>query len=85
MVHVLVVVPMIGNALLVTVGRIIGPIQIEDDALRDPLSLPFPQVELHQCDGQVVARLEVDGILQPGEGRLAGQIGLIWEAATDQL
>jgi hypothetical protein len=43
------------------------------------------EVELHQCHGQPVAGFVVDGALQAREGRPAGQIRLIPEAATDQL
>lgn len=83
--HVLLVVPMVGDALLVDVGRVIGAVEVEDDALGDPIASSFLQIELHERHGEVVAGFVAHGILQPGEGRLAGQIRLVGQPATDQL
>lgn len=85
MVHVLPVETVVGDAFLLTVGRIVGAVQIEDDALRDAVALPFLQVELDQRDRQAVAGLEVDGVLQARERRLAGEVAVSRQATTDQL
>jgi hypothetical protein len=94
--HVLLAVPMVGDALLVASAgraslgdplrcRVIGAVEVEDDALGDPIASSFLQMELHERHGEVVAGFVAHGILQPGEGRLAGQIRLVGQPATDQL
>ena len=76
---------MVGDPLLLAVRRIIGAIEVEDDALRDAIPFPLLQVELHQGESQAVAGFGVHGVLQAGQRGLAGQIRLVREPATDQL
>jgi hypothetical protein len=83
--HVLLVIAVVSDALLVAVRGVIGAIEVEDDALRDPVLSPLLQIELHECHGQAVAGFDVDSILQAREGGLAGEIGRVGQAATDQL
>ena len=68
---------MVGHPFLFAMRRIVGAIQIEDDARRDAVPLPFLQVEVDQRHRQAVARLVVHGILQSRERRLTGEICLL--------
>jgi hypothetical protein len=85
MVHVLTVVAMVGHPFLLPMGRIVGPIQVEHNALRTASPSSFHQIELDQHASQAVAGGGIDRVLQPAEGGLAGEIRLLWQAATDQL
>ena len=53
--------------------RIGRAVQIEQNPGRYAIALAFTQIESDQRDGQPVTGLPIDGVLQPGEGRLAGQ------------
>ncbi len=85
-VHVLAVVPVVGAAFLLPVGRIIRAVEVEHDVGGHAVPLPLAQVDLPQGQGQAVAALAIDGVLQARQRRLAGQVGPgLGQAATDQL
>jgi hypothetical protein len=76
---------MVGDPFLLAMGGIVGAVEVEHDVVRRAIPLSLLQVELHQRAGQPVAGFGIHGVLQPGEGGLAGQIGLMGETTTDQL
>ena len=84
-VHVLAIIAMVGHAFLPAVGRIVRAIKVEHDVRGHTIALPLLQVEPDQRHRQAVARLGIDGILQAGEGGLAGQVRLLGQASADQL
>ncbi|MDQ3493262.1 MAG: hypothetical protein M3452_08385 [Chloroflexota bacterium] len=66
--------------------RIVGPVEIEHQVGGDAVPFPLAQVNLPEYLGQAIAGPGTDGILQPGERRLAGKIGVGQrQAATDVL
>ena len=86
MVHVLLIVAMVRGPLLVAMGRVIGAVDIQQDAHGWAVLLPLLQIHPQQRMRQASARLPVHGVLQPGEGRLAGQVwATLGQLATDQL
>jgi hypothetical protein len=65
--------------------RVIGAVQIEHDVGGHSVPLLFAQVQLAQGQRHAVAALAIDGVLQPRQGRLAGQImPRLGQAAADQ-
>ena len=87
-VHVLTVIAVVGAALLLAVGGVVGAVQVEQDVGRHATSgaLPLLKVDRHQRLAEPVAGTPVDGVLQPGEGRLAGQVGpILGRPTADQL
>jgi hypothetical protein len=86
MVHVLAIVAMVADAFLLPVRRVIGPIEVQDDALGRPRPFALADVEFEQGRRQRFDRVAIDRVLQAREGRLAGQRGAGRRpAATDQL
>ncbi len=86
MIHVLPIVPVESGAFLVTVGRIVGAVQVDQDVGGDPIAFPLAQVEVAQGDRQPVADPPVHGIFQARERRLTRQISPgLRQAAADQL
>ncbi len=65
-------------------GRIISAIGIDQDVGGTVRLLPLGQVDAEERLRQPVARLAVDGVLEAGERRLTGQIGITEETAADQ-
>jgi len=65
-------------------GRIISAIGIDQDVGGTVRLLPLGQVDAEERLRQPVARLAVDGVLEAGERRLTGQIGITGETAADQ-
>jgi hypothetical protein len=85
-VHVLAEGAVVGGALLLAVDRVIRPVEVEEEALRDAVAAPLRGVDGEERHGQAVAGLAVGGVLQPRHGRLAGQVGAgLRQAAADQL
>ena len=85
-VHVLAVVAVVGGPLLLAVGRVVGPVQVEQDPRGRPAPLPLPEVDRAQGHGQAVAGRRPHRVLQAREGRLAGQVGpRLRQPAADQL
>ena len=72
--HVLAVEAVVGAPFLRPMGRVIRPIEVEDDVGRDAVALPLAQIHLPQRQCQTVAASAIHRVLQPGERRLAGQI-----------
>jgi len=89
MVHVLAVVAMIAAALLLTMRRIVGAVQIKQRMARHATchALPFPHIQRHQRLRQVIAGAPIHRILQTREGGLTGQIGarLVRTTTTHEL
>ena len=85
-VHVLPIEGMIGGPFLGTIGRVIGAIEVQENPLRHAVTLAFTQIELDEGDGQAVAGATRHGIVEAGEGGLAGEGGAaLGQAATDEL
>ena len=86
MVHVLAIVAVVGGPFLRAMGRVVGPIQVEQDALRHAVAATLLQIGLRQGERQAVAGAAGDRVLQAGERRLAGQVGVAGgQAPADQL
>ena len=73
----LLVVAVVGNALLVPMGGIIGPIQVEYDLVGEAVSPSLMEIDVQQRDGESITGFDVDRLLQAGEGGLTGEIGLV--------
>ena len=77
---------MVAHPVLVHVGGIVGPVQIQQHMLGRPAPPPLAQVEADQGAGQPLDGPPIDGVLQPREGGLAGQIRpTLGQAAAGQL
>jgi hypothetical protein len=61
--HVLLVIPVVGDAFLAAMGRVIRAVEVQHDALRDPLPPSLLEIALDQGHRQAVAGFAVDGIL----------------------
>jgi hypothetical protein len=83
MVHVLLVIPVIGTPVLVTVGWIVGAVGVDQKMGRTIGVLTVGEVDAEERLRQAIARLEVHGILEAGEGGLAGEIRISGEATAD--
>ena len=85
-VHVLAEVAVVALPLLLPMHRIVGPIQVQQDAPRPAQSLPFGEIDADQGLSQAVAGLGGGGILQAGQRRLTGQIRIVTgQPTTNQL
>ena len=86
MIPVLAVGAVIGGAFLVAVRRVVGAVEIEQDAAGWATLSPLPQVELAECLEHAGAGTAGHGVLQAGEGWLGGQVRRgLRQAATYQL
>ena len=86
MVHVLAIKGMVGGAFLRAIGRVVGAVKVEQDALGCARALTLAQIEVDQRDGQAIAGALVHGIVEAREGRLGGERGAsVRKAATDEL
>ncbi len=74
MVDVLAVVAVVGAALLIAVGGVVGAVEVEQDALGRAGVLALAQVEQGKRLSQTDAGVAVDRVLHPGEGGLAGEV-----------
>ena len=73
-VHVLLEVAVVVGALLISVGGVVGGIEIQDDLLRDAPFGSLPRVELEDGLGHPVAIARGGRVLEPRDGRLACQV-----------
>jgi hypothetical protein len=80
MVHMLTIIPVVGDTFLLAMGGIIGTVEVEDNPFWCAVSSPF----LEQGDGEAVTGFDVDRTLQTREGGLAGQIRPIGQTTADQ-
>ncbi len=87
MIHVRPVVAMVVGAFLLAVGRVIGGIEVQKDALgRTAVLHSLSDVELHECLSYPVARAGREGILKARDRRLACEVGpRLRQSATNQL
>ena len=72
--------------LLLPMGGIVGRIQVDRDAA-GPAPEPRPMVlddQIGQPDARQIERLPPDGVLEPGERRLGGQVGAGERIALEQ-
>jgi hypothetical protein len=73
---VLAVVAVVRHPLLLAVGRIVGPVQVQQDAGGRTGPPALADVQVRQRLGQPLDGMAVDRVLQPGERRLARQVRL---------
>ena len=86
MVHVLTVEAVVAHPFLCPVRRVIGAVHIQQDPGWGTVPATRPDVEVHQGGGQPLGAVAVDGVLQAGERRLAGEVGAaLRPPSTDQL
>lgn len=72
-VHMLAVVAVIGRPFLLTVGRVVGAVAVQQDTSGRSIGLPLAHVQRRQRVGEPLARPPVDAVLQPRQRRLTGQ------------
>jgi hypothetical protein len=85
-VHVLRVVAVVGHPLLVAMRRIIRPVQVQHHVRRRAVAPPLPDVQLDEHLSEAFDGVSIDRVLQPREGRLAGQVrSALGQAAAHQL
>jgi hypothetical protein len=70
-------IPMVGGPFLLAVGRVVGSIEIEQEVRGHALLLARLQVDPDQGECQLVAGAAIHRVLQPGERRLTGQVGIV--------
>jgi hypothetical protein len=68
--HILLVIAVVGDPLLPAMGRVIGPIEVDHNAVWLARSSSLVQIDLQQPTREPVAGLSIDGILQAREGRV---------------
>jgi hypothetical protein len=84
-VHVLLIEAVVGDTLLVAMGGIVGAIDIDQHLAGWSVPAALADVEVDERDRQSLDGVAVDGVLQPGEGRLAGKIRTaVRQPAADQ-
>ena len=85
----LLVVPMVERELLPAVGRIVERVDVERDAGRESFGrLPTREAFDARVDGKVDEPLQrggVDGVLEPRERGLAGEVAVVERSAGDEL
>jgi hypothetical protein len=59
---------MVGTPFLLAVGRVSGGVSVDEDAPWPSLSAPLTQVQAQEGNRDAIAGLEVNRILEPGEG-----------------
>lgn len=85
-IHVLAVVAMIGRALLVAVGGVVGAVTVKENAPWRPVLAPLRQVEPGQGTGNTMTALAAGAVFQAGQSGLAGQVVTgIGQLAADEL
>ena len=68
--------------LLLTVGRIIGVVNVEHDAMRRPREAPTVEIDLAEADAR--ERPPVGQVLEPRQRRLAHQVGAAFGRPADR-
>ena len=66
---------MVGGPLLMSIGGIVGAVDVQQEGRQRAAVLARPQIDLNQCMSQAQANRPSRGVLQAGEGGLTGQIG----------
>ena len=75
-VHVLAVVAVVGHPFLLAVGRVVGPVEVQQDPGGRAGAATLAEVQVDQRLGEPLDGVPIDRVLQPREGRLAGQVRL---------
>src|SRR5215210_295176 len=75
MIHVLPIVAVVVGTFLLSMGGVVGRVEVQKHALRGALLPSLCEVKLEEDFGYLVARAYARGVLEAADGGLAGQIG----------